>query len=145
MKRCLIFTVLAGSVALSTSSQVLRPIDPSKRADDINNKNLTLPSVDFQALPQNSRKLSISPLSNKQPQLNDAQTKQVEFKSVEFSTVCALTLSKTNVTPRTADVTDKVHETKDVPSTKAPITDRQIRPLTPKGEEELKKQLNQPH
>jgi hypothetical protein len=28
---------------------------------------------------------------------------------------------------------------------KAPITERQIRPFTPNGEEELKKQLNEPH
>jgi hypothetical protein len=65
-----------------------------------------------------------------------------------MNSVSTTVLPKTNFTAKRAAV-DKSNDLakKQVDQTKrvAPITDRQIRPFTPGGEEELKKQLNEPH
>jgi hypothetical protein len=73
---------------------------------------------------------------------------EVTLKSVEMSTVPEPVLPQVNFSAKRAaadKVNDQGSRQLDQTKQKAPITSRQIRPLTPKGEEELKKQLNTLH
>ena len=143
MKRGLILGLITASVTLSTVAQVFRPVDPSKQAE-VNGKTVTLPSVNFQTLPQGSRSFSILSLPGNQPaQADDVQNKSVDLNVVSLPTITAPTLSKTNIV--FSDVAGKKLDTKDLSTAIAPITNRQIRAFAPGGEEELKKQLNTPH
>jgi hypothetical protein len=76
------------------------------------------------------------------------QLNEVNLKSIEMPTVPQPMLPQVNFTAKRA-AADKVNDrgTRQLDQTKqkAPITGRQIRPFTPGGEEELKKQLNTVH
>jgi hypothetical protein len=145
MKRSLILSLIAASVTLNAVAQVFRPVDPTKQAD-VNNKTATLPDVHFQTLPQGSRSFSILSLPGNQPaQATDVQNKSVDLNVVSLPTITAPTLTRTNMVFPDVAATDKKLGTKDLPTSIAPITNRQIRAFAPGGEEELKKQLNEPH
>ena len=145
MKHWLSATLLATAFSLAAVAQVLRPIDPAKNADDINNKSVTLPDVNLSTLPQPSRKLQQATESGKQFQYEQVHTKWVELGTLGHPNVETKALPQTNFTAKRAAGTDKAQRFKDVKLGKAPITDRQIKAFQPGGEEELKKQLNEPH
>ncbi|HUK81332.1 MAG TPA: hypothetical protein VLZ12_01745 [Verrucomicrobiae bacterium] len=144
MKRSFIFGLVAAGVTLNVVAQVFRPVDPTKQAD-VGTKTVTLPNVNFQTLPQGSRSFSILALPNTQPQSSDVQNKSVDINTVGWPTITTPTLSRTNLVYPDVAGTEKTREIKDLPTAVAPITNRQIRAFTPAGEEELKKQLNEPH
>jgi hypothetical protein len=146
MKRSFILGLVTASVALSAVAQVFRPVDPSKQTE-VKGKTVTLPNVNFQTLPQGSRSFSILSLPGNQPaQADDVQNKSVDLNAVSLPTITAPTLSQTNIAfPTVVGASGKNLDTKDLPSAMAPITNRQIRAFAPGGEEELKKQLNEPH
>jgi hypothetical protein len=128
--------------------QVKKPIDYSKQAD-VNGKNVTFGELHYGTVSPPTRAGSAtSPLSKGDLQLKRLELNEVNLKSVEMSTVSEPMLPQVNFTAKRAAV-DKVNDQGsrqlDQTKQKAPITSRQIRPFTPGGEEELKKQLNSPH
>jgi hypothetical protein len=73
----------------------------------------------------------------------------VDLESVEFSTISTPILPQANFTAKRAAAGDKLSDENQKQlahsKQKAPVTERQIRPFTPGGMEELKKQLATPH
>ncbi len=144
-------SLLAVAIALFPSprlnAQLLKPIDPNKQAD-INGKSVSPGEVKFNTLSLPLRDTPNAELSKGNLKLQDADTKNVtDLKSLEFSTVETHVVPKANFTAKriAAKSSDANNKKLDDAKKKAPITGRQIRPFTPGGEEELKKQLNEPH
>ncbi|MGO9609316.1 MAG: hypothetical protein ACLPT4_06740 [Verrucomicrobiia bacterium] len=128
--------------------QIKKPLDYSKQAD-VNGKTVTFGDLHFGTVSQSARTGSTtSPLSKGDLQLHRMELNEVNLKSVDMSAVPEPVLPQVNFSPKRA-AADKVNDQgtrqSDQTRQKAPITDRQIRPLTPGGEEELKKQLNGVH
>jgi hypothetical protein len=152
MKRYPVLLLAAALVGfllpLGHAQQNVNPIDYTKQAD-VNKKTLTLGDVPFNTISQPTRDLpNRSPIAKGDLKLSGVDLKDMDLKTLEMNSVSTPVLPKTNFTGKRAaadkpnDLTKKqVDQTKQV----APITDRQIRPFTPGGEEELKKQLNDPH
>lgn len=125
--------------------QIKKPIDYSKKAD-VSGKTVTFGDLHYETVSQPTRATSrTSPLTKGDLHLQRLDLHQVDLKSVEMSTVSEPVLPQVNFSAKRAAV-DKVNDRADqqLPQTKlkAPITSRQIRPLTPQGEEELRKQLS---
>jgi hypothetical protein len=149
MKRypVLLAAALAGFLLPLGHAQSGNPIDYTKQAD-VNKKNVMYGDLPFNTISQHTRELpNGSPIAKGDLKLSGVDLKDVDLKSVEMNSVSTPVLPKANFTAKRAaadkpnDLTKKqVDQTKQV----APITDRQIRPFTPVGEEELKKQLNDP-
>jgi len=128
------------------SAQVVKPVDPNKKAD-IDTKPLNFGAAQFSTIsePINSQPNAV--LSKDPLNLSSVPAKHVEFQSLEKPTLEQATLPQCNFTPKHLAVTPATVSTKklDHAQQKAPINKRQIRPFAPGGEEELKKQLNEPH
>jgi hypothetical protein len=127
--------------------QITKPLDYNKQAD-VSGKSVTFGDLHYGTISQPTRIGSTpSPLSKGDLQLQRMELNEVNLKSIEEPTVSQPVLPQANFTAKRA-VADKVNDraTRQLDQTKqkAPITDRQIRPFTPAGEEELKKQLNSP-
>jgi hypothetical protein len=150
MKRypVLLAAALAGFLSpLGHAQQNVNPIDYGKQAD-VNKKNLTFGDVPFNTISQPTRDLpNKSPIAKGDLKLSGTDLKDVDLKTLEMNTVSTPSLPKANFTAKRA-AADKMNDLskRQVDQTKqvAPITDRQIRPFMPGGEEELKKQLNGP-
>ena len=144
-------SLLAVALALVPSpqllAQLLKPIDPNQKADvadkfvkpgDVQLETVTRPTVD----------LHNAELSKGALKLQDAETKSVtDLKTLEHSTVETHILPQANFTAKRVATQSNEASDKNLNDAKkkAPITNRQIRPFTPAGEQELKKQLNEPH
>jgi hypothetical protein len=125
--------------------QIKKPIDYSKKAE-VGDKTVTFGDLHYGTVSQPIRATSrMSPLTKGDLHLQQMRLQQVDLKSVEMSTVSEPVLPQVNFSAKRAAV-DKVNDRADqqLPQTKlkAPINSRQIRPLTPQGEEELRKQLS---
>ena len=127
--------------------QMKKPLDYTKQAD-VNGKNAQLGNLNYGTVPQSSRAFTTSPLSKGDLQLQRANVNELTPKSADMPTVSEPVLPQVNFTPKRA-VADKDNDKAEVQADEtkqtAPITSRQIRPLTPAGEQELKKQLNAIH
>lgn len=127
----------------------LKPVDQTKQAD-VNGKNVSFGDVPFGTISQPMRDSPKAPLTKGDLKLENADLKEraLELKTVEMTSIPISVLPKANFTAKRA-AADKPNDqnTKQVDQTKqkAPISERQIRPFMPGGEEELKKQLNEPH
>jgi hypothetical protein len=121
-----------------------KPLDYSKQAD-VNGKTVTFGDLHYGTVSQPTRPGSTtSPLSKGDLQLHRMELNEVNLKSVDMSTVSEPVLPQVNFTAKRAaadKVNDQGSRQLDQTRQKAPITSRQIRPFTPGGEEELKKQL----
>jgi hypothetical protein len=145
--------VLAASLSSPAQAQIVKPIDPNKKAD-VSDKTLNYDNVSFDTLSQPTSVLPSSPLSKGGLKFQDVDHKKVDLKTLEMSTVSTPSLPRSNFTAKRAEVDVLRDETKkqadqtkkqtDQTKKKAQINERQIRPFTPPGEEELKHQLNQP-
>ena len=139
--------LLAASLFTLVHAQVLKPLDLTKQAD-VNNKTVTFGEVQFDSLSQPTSVLpSSSPLSKGKLKFQDVDQKKAEFNTLEMSTISRPTLPKANFTTRRASVdmtSDVGRKQADQTRKQARINERQIHPLTPGGEEELKHQLNEP-
>ena len=128
--------------------QIKKPFDYSKQAD-VNNKTVTFGDLHYGTVSQPTRALSTtSPLSKGDLQLQRMELNAVNLQSIEMSTIPEPVLPQVNFTAKRAaadKVNDRATQQLDQTKQKAPINSRQIRPLTPAGEEELKKQLNTLH
>jgi hypothetical protein len=129
-------------LAASIPAQVLRTVDPTKRADDINNKNVSFDDADFPTLSPGVRSTTSLPLSGRKANYNDVNLSDAKLKSLNFTDISVKTLPQQNFTAKRAALPDKMPPQKQIIHTKAPITGRQIHPFKPGGEEELKKQLH---
>jgi hypothetical protein len=152
MKHCgctLVGVALLALSAAAASAQVLRPVDPTKRADDVEGKDLQFGSAEFKTITTDTREMGRSSVSDKAAVLKGdvAGLKRLELQTLDLGTVTRTNLPFKNFTAKRAAVTDKVRLGKDLNDVRqavAPILQRQIRPFTPGGEEELKNQLNKP-
>jgi hypothetical protein len=122
------------------------PIDRTKQAD-VNGMNVSYSDVPLDTISQPSRDVPGSPLTKGDLKPQSVDLHNVDFSTRDMSTITLPVLPKANFTAKraTADKqNDQTSKQVDHTTRKAPISDRQIRPFTPGGEEELKKQLNQP-
>jgi len=147
MKAALLMTIL---VAASASAQVLRQIDPSKNAD-ASGKTVDLPTVNFDTVSQPTRAQLVSPLSGQmRDRAGTVETKRVETKGVETSLLSHSTIPSTivpqqNFSAKRAALASNVPPAERVKTPGAKINKREIRPFTPAGNDELVKQLREPH
>jgi hypothetical protein len=141
--------VLAGLLS-PLSAQIVKPIDINKQAD-INGKNVSFDNVQFDTISQPTRELPKSTISKGNLKLQSAELNDngVDFKSLDMPTVSKPIVQKANFTAKRAVVdnltSDENGKQRNDAKQKAPITNRQIRPFLPGGEDELKKQLNEMH
>ena len=149
LRLALLAVTCAACLSPLIDAQVFKPIDRTKQAD-VNNQTVNFSDVQLGTVSPAARDLPRkSPLSKGDLKLQDADVKDkgLDFKTLDMSTVPMAVLPKVNFTPKHAAIDSKNCESKkdlDQTKQKAPITDRQIRAFTPAGEEELKKQLNNP-
>ena len=146
MKRSVIIGLVVASVVVNANTQVIQPVDPEKQAD-VDGEAVSLPNVQFETLSQGSADFSVLALPASQPaQAADVQKKSVDLNSMSLTTLAPPMLSHTNNVFPTVGASGEKFETKELSTTtsKAPITNRQIRAFTPSGTEELKEQLNKP-
>ena len=151
LKRTVLAVALVGMWSLPAGALVdpLKPLDVDKQAD-AGGKNVSFGDVQFDTISKPTREMPKSALPKGDLKLEnvDVRDKNADLKMLEMSTVSMPVLPKANFTAKHAAV-DKMNDEgqKQVGQTKqkAPITDRQIRAFTPAGEEELKKQLKDPH
>ena len=145
------FTLLAVALELCPpphlNAQILRPIDPNKKAD-VGDKSVKFGDAQLNTVSQPMADLPNAELSKGDLKLQNADTKSVtdlkvlEHPSVETHVLPQANFTAKRIATKSSDANDKKL---DDAKKKAPITERQIRPFTPGGEEELKKQLNEPH
>ena len=137
---------LAGLLCPLTGAQILKPLDPAKMAD-VSGKSVKPGDAQFKTLSQPMRDLPDSSLSKGDLTFPDIDNKNVKLKSVQFSTVSKPVLPKANFTAkRIADKwSNESGKQLDHARRKAPINERQIRAFATGGEDELKKQFNEPH
>ena len=147
--RIFVGVALLGLWAAAAPAQVFHPVDPTKRADDVNGKDLQFGTAEFKTVTLGTREMSGASVSDKIVELKG----DVELTKLKLQTLDLGNTTKTNVllyknfTAKRVAVTDNVRPDKDlddVRQAKAPISQRQIRPFMPGGEEELKKQLGKP-
>jgi hypothetical protein len=133
-------------LAATASAQMLRPNDLHQRAE-ASDKNVDLPTLKLETIAQPTRSEPVSPLSNKMREpAGSVADKMVDIpSSLSYSTVATSTIPHQNFTAKRAVLGDNRPASPTVKTTAAKINQRVIRPLTPAGEEELKKQLNSPH
>ena len=151
-KQALISIALAALSPVGVPAQILdqikKPIDYSKQAD-LSGKDVHLNDLQFQTISQPTREVTtVSPFAKGDLQLQRVDLNQVTLKSTEMSTVPEPVLPQANFTTKRADadkVNDRASQQLDQSRQSASITNRQIRPFVPGGEEDLKKQLNSIH
>ena len=138
------FAILILSGTLNASAQVLKPIDPNKQADEINNKTVQAADVNLNTISQPTRSFPTSPLTDKQQKLKDVNTKTVDLNTLQRPTIPQDTLPQKNFTAKRATESNKTSPDtqKTVKQPVAPIPDRQLHPFAPGGEDELKKQFH---
>ena len=142
MKHLLYGAVLVAAFSVSAAAQIIKPIDPGKRADDINHKIIDLGNVNLGTISTGMRQTTRSSLSDKNAHFNGVNLSDVELRSLNLSGVQMKALPQQNFTAKRAAVSGQMHREAEVKTVKAPIKDRQIRAFTLAGEEELKKQLH---
>jgi hypothetical protein len=145
MKAALLVAILAAG---SATGQVLRTIDPNQHVE-ANDKFVGMPTVNFGTVPQPTRSQTVSPLSNQmRERAGNVETKYVDApKTLSYSTVPTTTLTRQNFVPKrsVAELPDKVAPAKNIEEPTATVPTMVIRPLSPTGQDELKKQLATPH
>ena len=122
------------------------PIDLTKQAD-VSGKTVSYSDVPLDTISQPSRDVPGSPLTKGVLKLQGVDLNSVDLSTRDMSTMTLPVLPKANFTAKRATVdkqNDQTNKQVDHTTRKAPITDRQIRPFVPAGEEELKKQLSEP-
>ena len=152
LRHALLALTLAALLPARAPAQILdqikKPIDHTKQAD-VSDKTVTFGDLHLETVAQPTHATpATSPLSKGNLQLQQLDLNQVDLKSAEMSTIPEPVLPQGNFSTKRAEA-DKANDAAshqlDQSWQNAPITNRQIRPLTPKGEEELKKQLNTLH
>ncbi len=144
----LLVVILVALSPLKARAQFLRelsqPVDQTKQAD-VNQKTLSFGEVPLNTLSQPTKDLAGSPLTKGDLKLQQLDQKKAEFNTLPMPTVSEPLLPQANFTAKKAVAdfpNDKTAKQAEETAKKAPVTDRQIKPFTPAGEEELKHQLN---
>ena len=143
MNHGLLFCLLAMSLTASARAQLARPIDPNRQAD-VNGKIISPGNLNLRNIAQPTVNFSRSPRSDERQSFSQIELKNVDLQQLQLSGYSTQIVPQQNFAAKRAAIAEKTRDEKQFPVTKAPIKDRQIAPLTPTGEEELKKQLNEP-
>ena len=149
MKRLGFIVSCAAAITVFTApvpAQVFKPIDPTKVAD-VNGKNLQLGTAELKTITTETREMGRATVSDKTAVLKGdaAGLKKLDLQTLELGSVTKTNLLYKNFVAKRAVIADNARSDKDstsVRQAKAPISQRQIRPFMPGGEQELKKQLN---
>ena len=143
MKAALLSILL---LAVDASAQILRPIDP-KQIADVTGKKADLETLKFDTLQQPTQTEPVTPLSGKMRTVPATiANKQVNLpESPSFEMVPTKTIPHQNFTAKRATLPDNLPAMTATKPPDAKINQRVIKPFTPAGSEELKKQLNTPH
>jgi hypothetical protein len=140
-----LMALLAGTLLLGLTplmaADFLKAVDPSRMAD-INSKDADLNEVDLQTVSKPTRSTPISPISGKAYDARDVTLNENALKTVRFNTVPVTDVPNQNFSAKRAQADTNIRREKEVKKEAAAIKDRQIRAFTPKGEQELKDQLN---
>jgi exopolysaccharide biosynthesis protein len=148
----LLAPLLAALLSTPVRAQIVKPIDPTKQAD-VSGKTVSFGDVQFDTLSQPARNFTDSSISKGTVKFQDVDQRKsdihrqkMDFRTLDMSRVSEPTMTKANFTAKRAAVDMSSEPGKQVEQTKkkAPISQRQIRPFTPSGEEDLKHQLNEP-
>jgi len=144
------FTLLAVALALCPAprlnAQVLKPIDPNKKAD-VSDKTVTFGDAQLSTIAQPTADLPNAELPKGDLKLQNADTKDVtDMKLLEYPWFETHVVPKANFTAKRIAIKSNEADNKNLNyvEKQAPITNRQIRPFTPGGEQELKQQLRKP-
>ena len=108
MKHLLYGAVLVAAFSFSAAAQILKPVDPTKQADDINNKNIDLGDVDLKTISPGMRQTEQSPLSGRKVNLKDVNLSETQLRSLNLSDTSMKTLPQQNFTAKRAALPDKV-------------------------------------
>ena len=145
-------SILAVFLSSPVHGQIVKPIDPTKQAD-VGGKSVSFSDLQFDTLSQPANGLAGSSVSKGSVKFQDIDQKKadihrqkMDFKALDMSTISEPTMIKANFTAKRAAVDMSSEPGKQAEQTKkkAQISQRQIRPFTPSGEEDLKHQLNEP-
>lgn len=145
----LLLPIVCGVVTLSAiapaGAQWLRPIDPRKQAD-VSGKMIEADDIELKLLSHPARETPRLSLSGRGLTLKQIHTKAVDLQTLELRTFSTETLPQAHFSAENAAVAGKKAQQaeKHLQQPRAPINSRQIRAFEPAGEEELKKQLNEP-
>jgi hypothetical protein len=150
MKLRRLFLLVAALQALwfaGANAQILKPIDPNKKADLDTKSSLNLDEAQFPTVSQPTRDEPGAVLPQGDVKLRDVHEKQVNLENLKMPTIEKPVLPQANFTAKNiaTKVRDESNKNLSQSKEKAPITNRQIRPFTPSGEQEMKKQLKDPH
>jgi len=147
----LLAVALLGGLLSLAHAQLGKPIDMTKQAD-VNGKNVSFNNLQFNTISEPSPDLPReAPLMKGDLKLQNTeiQEKSKDLKTLQMPAFTAPILPQSNLPDKRAAADDKqspdTAKLADETKQKAPITNRQIRAFTPNGEEELKKQLKDPH
>jgi hypothetical protein len=80
--------------------------------------------------------------AGKKAPTSDVTLSETTLRTVRFNSVTLTDVPRQNFSAKRAQANDQVRRDREVAKANARITDRQIRPHTPAGEQELKDQLN---
>ncbi|MGD0016716.1 MAG: hypothetical protein ABSC38_04260 [Verrucomicrobiia bacterium] len=142
------YTMAIAMLTASVSAQVFKPIDPTKNADAINGKDLQFDTAKLKTVTPGTREMKGASVSDKFVELKgDVEFTKLKLQTLDLATVTKPDIPHKNFTAKRVAVTDNVRPDKDlddVRQAKAPISQRQIHPFMPGGEEELIKQLGKP-
>ncbi len=116
-------------------------IDPTRQAD-VNNRSVPMKDLNLGTISQPIRSTPVVSDSYKKADRRDAQFRDVNLNTVTHSTVPVTVLPQQNFGAKRATESDRVRREKELDKPTAKIRDRQIRPFTTSGEQELKDQLN---
>jgi hypothetical protein len=138
----LMFTVVAVAAVVPARAQVLRPIDLNKRADEFNGKVINPSTLSLEVLPATTTEFQRSTLSDQLHGAGPVDQPRYDARTVELPITTQPIVPQVNFAAKRAAQSDSVRPGPRVESRRAPLNQRDIRALTPAGEEELKKVLN---
>jgi hypothetical protein len=147
LRLTIVAIALAGCLPPLADAQIIKPIDYKKDAD-VNNKSASYGDLQFDTISQPTRDVAKAPIAKGDMKLQGVDLNQMNLQMLDMSTIPTATLPKANFTAKRATV-DKMNDQSakqlDQTKQKAPVTEHQIRAFAPGGEDDLKKQLNEPH
>ena len=143
MKRVMLLIVCVWGLAVGASraADFLRPVDPGRQAE-IDGMDIDAGDLDLRSIPQPTRSTPVVTDAGKKAPTSDVTLSETTLRTVRFNSVTLTDVPRQNFSAKRAQANDQVRRDREVAKANARITDRQIRPHTPAGEQELKDQLN---
>ncbi len=136
----IVLTILFGIFTVAAPARLFNQVDPTKQAD-IGNRVIETKDIEFNSVTSPLRSTTAAPLSKGDLKMKGVELKGADLKTLDSTFVPMNTLPQQNFSAKRAAADGKVRDEKTIKHEDARIKDRQFRPFTPKGEEELKEQF----